>query len=165
MENAAETVMDLVNKGGCSAVYHAIAEEDVVRIMRSPFTMIASDGDIPVFGQAAPHPRSYGTFARVLGVYVREKKVLTLEDAVRRMSAFPAQRLKIWDRGMLRPGMKADVIVFDPATVADRAEYDRPHQYSVGVRDVLVNGKFVLRQDKVTAERPGRVLLGPSAAK
>jgi dihydroorotase/N-acyl-D-amino-acid deacylase len=165
MENAAETVMDLVNKGGCSAVYHAIAEEDVVRIMRSPYTMIASDGDIPVFGQAAPHPRSYGTFARVLGVYVREKKVLTLEDAVRRMSAYPAQRLKIWDRGMLRPGMKADVIVFDPATVADRAEYDKPHQYSVGVRDVLVNGKFVLRQDKVTAERPGRVLVGPSAGK
>jgi dihydroorotase/N-acyl-D-amino-acid deacylase len=165
MENAAETVMDLVNKGGCSAVYHAISEDDVVRIMRSPFTMIASDGDIPVFGQAAPHPRSYGTFARVLGVYVREKKVLTLEDAVRRMSAYPAQRLKIWDRGMLRPGMKADVIVFDPATVADRAAYDKPHQYSVGVRDVLVNGKFVLRQDKVTADRPGRVLLGPSAGK
>src|SRR5450759_3719070 len=163
MENAAETVMDLVNRGGCSAVYHAIAEEDVVRIMRSPFTMIASDGDIPVFGQAAPHPRSYGTFARVLGVYVREKNVLTLEDAVRRMSAYPAQRLKIWDRGMLRPGMKADVIVFDPATVADRAEYDKPHQYSVGVHDVLVNGKLVLRKDKVTAERPGRVLLGPSA--
>ncbi len=163
MENAAETVMDLVSKGGCSAVYHAIAEEDVVRIMRSPYTMIASDGDIPVFGQAAPHPRSYGTFARVLGVYVREKNVITLEDAVRRMSGFPAQRLKIWDRGLLRPGMKADVIVFDPKTVADRAEYDKPHQYSVGVHDVLVNGKFVLHQDKVTAERPGRVLLGPAA--
>jgi dihydroorotase/N-acyl-D-amino-acid deacylase len=163
MENAAETVMDLVGKGGCAAVYHAIAEEDVVRIMRSPFTMIASDGDIPVFGRAAPHPRSYGTFARVLGVYVREKNVLTLEDAVRRMSAFPAQRLKIWDRGMLRPGMKADVIVFDPVTVGDRAGYDNPHQYSVGVRDVLVNGKFALRDDKVTAERPGRVLPGPSA--
>jgi N-acyl-D-aspartate/D-glutamate deacylase len=103
------------------------------------------------------------TFARVLGVYVREKNVLTLEDAVRRMSAYPAQRLKIWDRGMLRPGMKADCIVFDPASVADRAGYDKPHQYSVGVRDVLVNGKFVLRQDKVTAERPGRVLLGPAA--
>ncbi len=163
MENAAETVMDLVSKGGCSAVYHAIAEEDVMRIMRSPFTMIASDGDIPVFGQAAPHPRSYGTFARVLGVYVREKHVLTLEDAVRRMSSYPAQRLKIWDRGMLRPGMKADIIVFDPATVADRAEYDKPHQYSVGVRDVMVNGKFALLQDKVTAERPGRVIPGPSA--
>jgi N-acyl-D-amino-acid deacylase len=163
MENAAETVLELVKQGGCSAVYHAIAEEDVMRIMRSPFTMIASDGDIPVFGRAAPHPRSYGTFARVLGVYVREKNLLTLEDAVRRMSGFPAQRLKIWDRGMLRPGMKADVIVFDPATVADRAEYDRPHQYSVGVHHVIVNGKVVLRQDQVTSERPGRVLLGPAA--
>ncbi|MEO8367722.1 MAG: D-aminoacylase [Candidatus Solibacter sp.] len=163
MENAAETVMDLVSKGGCSAVYHAIAEEDVMRIMRSPYTMIASDGDIPLFGQAAPHPRSYGTFARVLGVYVREKHVLTLEDAVRRMSSYPAQRLKIWDRGLLRPGMKADIIVFDPATVADRAEYDKPHQYSVGIRDVMVNGKFALRQDKVTTERPGRVIHGPSA--
>ncbi len=163
MENAAETVLGLVDKGGCSAVYHAIAEEDVVRIMRSPFTMIASDGDIPVFGRAAPHPRSYGTFARVLGVYVREKNVLTLEDAVRRMSGFPAQRLKLWDRGLLRPGMKADVIVFDPATVADRAEYDKPHQYSVGVHEVIVNGKVVLRRDQVTGERPGRVLLGPSA--
>ena len=164
-ENAAETVMDLVNRGGCSAVYHAIAEEDVVRIMRSPYTMIASDGDIPVFGQAAPHPRSYGTFARVLGVYVREKGVITLEDAVRKMSAYPAQRLKIWDRGMLRPGMKADVIVFDPATVADRAEYSKPHQYSVGVHEVVVNGQLVLHKDQVTAARPGRVILGPSAVR
>ena len=101
-------------KGGCSAIYHAINEDDVVRIMQSPYTMIASDGDIPVFGQASPHPRSYGTFARVLGVYVRDKHVLTLEEAVRRMSSYPAERLKIWDRGLLRPGMKADVVVFDP---------------------------------------------------
>ena len=162
IENAAETAMGLVSKGGCSAIYHAINEADVVRIMQSPYTMVASDGDIPVFGQASPHPRSYGTFARVLGVYVREKHVLTLEDAVRRMSGYPAARLKIWDRGLLRPGMKADVVVFDPATVADRAQYDKPHQYSVGFRDVLVNGKFALRDDKVTAERPGRVLYGPA---
>jgi N-acyl-D-amino-acid deacylase len=161
-ENAAETAMDLVAKGGCSAIFHAISEDDVVRIMKSPYTMIASDGEIPVFGQASPHPRSYGTFARVLGVYVREKHVLTLEEAVRRMSGFPAERLKIWDRGLLRPGMKADVVVFDPATVADRAQYDRPHQYSVGVRDVMVNGRLVLHNGAVTAERPGRVLYGPA---
>jgi dihydroorotase/N-acyl-D-amino-acid deacylase len=159
MENAAETAMGLVAKGGCSAVYHAIAEEDVVRIMRSPYTMIASDGDIPVFGQAAPHPRSYGTFARVLGVYVREQKVITMEEAVRKMSGFPAQRLKMWDRGLLRPGMKADVVVFDAAAVGDRATYDKPHQYSVGFREVIVNGKLALHEDKVTAERPGRVLV------
>src|SRR4051812_31164954 len=162
MENAAEATMDLVAKGGCSAVYHAIAEEDVVRIMKSPYTMIASDGDIPVFGQAAPHPRSYGTFARVLGVYVREQKVIPLEEAIRKMSGFPAARLKLYDRGMLRPGMKADVIVFDPATVGDRATFDKPHQYSVGVHEVIVNGKLVLHGDKVTAERPGRVIYGPA---
>jgi N-acyl-D-amino-acid deacylase len=163
LENAAETAMDLVSKGGCSAVYHAISEEDVVRIMRSPYAMVASDGDIPVFGQQAPHPRSYGTFARVLGVYVREQHVISLEEAVRKMSGFPAERMKLWDRGLLIPGMKADVIVFDPATVGDRATYDKPHQYSVGVNEVIVNGKLVLHEGKVTSERPGKVLLGPAA--
>jgi dihydroorotase/N-acyl-D-amino-acid deacylase len=159
IENAAETAMDLASKGGCSAVYHAIDEADVVRIMRSPYAMIASDGDIPVFGQAAPHPRSYGTFARVLRVYVREQHVIGWEEAVRKMSGYPAQRLKIWDRGLLRPGMKADVIVFDPAKVSDRATYEQPHQYSVGVNEVIVNGKLALHEGKVTAERPGRVLV------
>ena len=162
MENAAETAIELQAKGGCSAVYHAINEEDVVRILRSPYTMVASDGEIPVFGQAAPHPRSYGTFARVLGVYVREKKVLTLEEAVRRMSGYPAERLKVWDRGLLRPGMKADVVVFDPEKIADKADYEHPHQYSVGVREVIVNGKLALDNDAVTNDRPGRVLYGPA---
>jgi dihydroorotase/N-acyl-D-amino-acid deacylase len=161
-ENAAETAIDLQKKGGCSAIYHAISEEDVVRIMRSPWTMIASDGEIPVFGQASPHPRSYGTFARVLGVYVREQHVLSLEEAVRKMSGFPAQRLKLWDRGLLRPGMKADLVIFDAAQVADKSQYDKPHQYSVGFRDVIVNGKFALRNEQVTNERPGRVLYGPA---
>jgi N-acyl-D-amino-acid deacylase len=161
-ENGAEIAIELQTKGGCSAVYHAIDEADVVRIMRSPYTMIASDGEIPVFGQAAPHPRSYGTFARVLGVYVREKNVLSLEEGVRRMSGYPAERLKLWDRGLLRPGMKADIVVFDPDKIGDRAEFAKPHQYSVGVREVIVNGKFALRGEAVTRERPGRVLYGPS---
>jgi N-acyl-D-amino-acid deacylase len=143
-------------------VYHAIDEGDIERIMRSPYTMIASDGDIPVFGKAAPHPRSYGTFARVLAVYTREKNVLTLQDAIRKMSSMPAERLKFGDRGLLRPGMKADVVIFDPNTVADKATYEEPHQYSVGIRDVIVNGKPVLRNGKTTAERPGRVLYGPA---
>jgi dihydroorotase/N-acyl-D-amino-acid deacylase len=165
LENAADTAMDLVSKGGCSAVYHAIEEQDVVRIMRSPYAMIASDGDIPVFGQAAPHPRSYGTFARVLGVYVREKHVIGLEEAVRKMAGYPAERLKLWDRGLLRPGMKADVIVFDPAKVGDRATYEKPHQYSVGVNEVIVNGKLALHEGSVTSDRPGQVLVGPSAVR
>ena len=162
IENAADTAIELQQKGGCSAIYHAIGEDDVVRILRSPYTMIGSDGEIPVFGQAAPHPRSYGTFARVLGVYVREQHVLTLEDAVRRMSGYPAQRLKIWDRGLVRPGMKADLVVFDPDKIADRSTFDKPHQYSVGVRDVLVNGQLALREGAVTTNRPGRVLYGPA---
>jgi len=161
-ENAAETAIELLTRGGCSAIYHAIDEQDVVRIMQSPYSMVASDGDIPVFGQASPHPRSYGTFTRVLGVYVREKHLLTLEEAVRRMSGYPAHRLKIWDRGLLRPGMKADLVIFDPATIADKSQYDKPHQYSVGVRDVMVNGKFTLRAESVTAERSGRILYGPA---
>jgi N-acyl-D-aspartate/D-glutamate deacylase len=154
--------MELQRKGSCSAVYHAIGEEDVERVMRSPYTMIASDGEIPVFGRAAPHPRSYGTFARVLAVYVREKHVLTLEDAVRKMSAMPADRLKFGDRGILRPGMKADIVVFNPATVADNSTFEKPHQYSSGFEYVMVNGKFALKDGKVTAERPGRVLYGPA---
>ncbi len=164
IENAAETAMALQEKGGCSAVYHAIDEADIERIMRSPYTMIASDGDIPVFGKEAPHPRSYGTFARVLGVYVRERKILTLQDAIRRMSSMPAQRLSFPDRGLLRPGMKADIVVFDPATVADKATFENPHQYSIGFQHVIVNGKLVLHDGKVTTERPGRVLFGPSYA-
>ena len=164
-ENAAEIALDLQSKGGCSAIYHAISEEDVVRIMKSPWTMIASDGEIPVFGQASPHPRSYGTFARVLGVYVRDEQVIGLEEAVRKMSGLPAQRLKLWDRGLLRPGMKADVVIFDASKVADKSQFDKPHQYSVGFSDVFVNGKPALRQGQVTSERPGRVLYGPAFAK
>ncbi|HZT32557.1 MAG TPA: D-aminoacylase [Bryobacteraceae bacterium] len=163
-ENAAETAMEIQEKGGCSAIYHAINEEDVERILRYPFTMIASDGEIPQFGKGVPHPRSYGTFARVLGRYVRERHVLRLEDAVRRMSALPADRLKLEGRGLLRPGMKADVVIFDPDTVADKATFAAPHQYAVGFRDVLVNGQAVLREGKITPARPGRVLYGPARA-
>jgi N-acyl-D-amino-acid deacylase len=161
-ENAAEVVFELEERGGCQAIYHAIAEEDVERILRSPFTMIASDGEIPAFGQGAPHPRSYGTFARVLGRYVRERKLLSLEEAIRKMTSLPAARLGLHDRGLLKPGMYADVAVFDPASVTDRATFAQPHQYAEGFRHVLVNGKPVLLDGRMTAERPGRVLYGPA---
>jgi dihydroorotase/N-acyl-D-amino-acid deacylase len=161
-ENAAEAVITIQQKGGCAAIYHAIGEEDVERIMRYPFTMIASDGDITILGKASPHPRSYGTFARVLGYYVRERKVLGLEDAVRRMSSIPAARLGLGDRGLVRPGMKADLAVFDPATVADKATFENPHQHAAGVRHVFVNGRAVLLDGELTGGRPGRVLFGPA---
>ena len=135
-----------------------------MRIMRHPATMIASDASpgIPTFGKDAPHPRAYGTFARVLGVYVREKHVLTLEEAIRKMSAFPAQRMGIGDRGVLRPGLAADIAVFDPDRVRDLATFERPHQYAEGVSLVVVNGEIVFEEGRVTDARPGRVLYGPA---
>jgi dihydroorotase/N-acyl-D-amino-acid deacylase len=161
IESAAETALWIVEQGGCQAIFHAMSEEDLVRIMRHPATMVASDGEVPVFGVASPHPRSYGTFARLLGTYVREKKVLTLEDAVRRTSSFPAARLGLADRGVLRAGMKADVVVFDAATVRDMATYEKPHQYAEGFSHVIVNGQVVFEKGEMTAARPGRVLYGP----
>jgi len=157
-ETAAETAIEIEQKGGCQAVYHAISEEDVERILRSPLTMIGSDGEIPVFGQGSPHPRSYGTFARVLARYVRDKKVLTLEDAVRKMSGYPAARLRLLNRGLLRPGMKADIVIFDPAKIQDKADYVNPHQYAEGVREVIVNGELIISAGQLTKNRPGRVL-------
>jgi dihydroorotase/N-acyl-D-amino-acid deacylase len=162
VESAAELTLEIAERGGASAIFHAISEEDVERILAAPFTMIASDGEIPAFGQGAPHPRSYGTFARVLAVYVREKRLLTLEDAIRKMTSLPAARLGLGDRGLLRPGMKADLVVLDPATVRDRASYEKPHQYAEGVSLVLVNGEPVLDGDRMTGARPGRVLRGPA---
>jgi N-acyl-D-amino-acid deacylase len=161
IEHAAETTLWIVQQGGCQGIFHAMSEDDVVRIMRHPATMIASDGEIPMFGRGNPHPRSYGTFARVLGVYVREKAVLTLQDAVRRMTSFPAARIGLGDRGILRAGMKADIAVFDPARVADRATFEAPHQYAEGFLWVVVNGQVVFDGKDMTEARPGRVFYGP----
>jgi N-acyl-D-amino-acid deacylase len=162
IENAADTVMWIVEQGGCQGIFHAISEEDLQRILVHPATMIASDGEIPIFGRNHPHPRSYGTFARVLGVYVREKRLLPLETAVQKMSAFPAQRLGLADRGVIRQGMKADIAVFDPATIRDTATFEKPHSYAEGVSYVLVNGQVVFENGKMTEARPGRVLYGPA---
>ena len=162
VDNAAETVFWIVEKGGCGGIFHAIEEEDLQRILQHPATMIGSDGEVPIFGQANPHPRSYGTFVRVLGRYVRELKVITLEDAVRKMSSFPAQRIGLADRGVLREGMKADIAIFDAATIRDTATFERPHQYAEGVAVVIVNGQVVFEAGQMTAARPGRVLYGPS---
>jgi N-acyl-D-aspartate/D-glutamate deacylase len=124
--------------------------------------MIASDGQVVVFGRASPHPRSYGTFARVLGRYVRELKVLALEDAIRKMSSYPAQRIGLADRGILHAGMKADVAIFDPETVRDMSTFEQPHQYAQGVSTVIINGQVVFENGMMTAARPGRVLYGPA---
>jgi N-acyl-D-amino-acid deacylase len=165
IDNAAETAMWIVEQGGCQGIFHAINEEDLQRILVHPATMVGSDGEIPIFGKNHPHPRSYGTFVRVLGVYVREKKLLPLETAVQKMSAFPAQRLGLTDRGVIRQGLKADIAVFDPSTVRDTATFEKPHSYAEGVSYVLVNGQIVFENGKMTDARPGRVLYGPATTR
>ena len=162
IEDAADTALWLVESGDCGGIYFAIGEDDVQRVLKHPASMVASDGQVVVFGRASPHPRSYGTFARVLGRYVRDLKVLPLEDAIRKMTSFPAQRIGLRDRGVLREGLKADLVVFDPATVRDLATFERPHQYAEGVSLVVVNGQVVFENGAMTAARPGRILYGPA---
>jgi dihydroorotase/N-acyl-D-amino-acid deacylase len=163
MRSAAETLFAILEQDDCRGVFHAMTDEDLDRIIRHPVAMIASDGEIPVFGKDAPHPRSYGTFARVLSEYVRVRRVLTLEQAVRKMAALPAERLKLADRGRLEAGRKADVVVFDPARVRDAATYENPHQYAEGFSRVLVNGTVVFEDGRMTAARPGTVLRSASS--
>jgi N-acyl-D-amino-acid deacylase len=164
VEDAADTALWLVENGDCGGIYFAISEEDIQRVLKHPASMVASDGQVVLFGRASPHPRSYGTFVRVLGRYVRELNVLALEEAIRKMSSYPAQRIGLADRGVLRPGMKADIVIFDPAIVRDAATFEQPHQYAQGVSTVFINGKVVFDGGTMTAARPGRVLYGPGYA-
>lgn len=160
-ENAADVVMDIVKTGGATAVYHAINADDVDRIMQHPATAIGSDGPLGIFGEGAPHPRQYGTFARVLGYYVRERGVITLEEAIRKMSSMTAQRLGIAERGLLAEGYFADIAVFDADEIKDMATFEDPHQYAVGMKYVLVNGQLVVENGRHTGSRPGKILYGP----
>ena len=158
IENAAELVLIMEESGGCSAVYHAMSEEDVIRIMQHPKTMIASDGGIFMPGDNVPHPRNYGSFARVLGVYVREKGALSFPVAIHKMTRMPADRIGLQDRGRIEVGAVADIAVLDPDRVIDRATFEKPHQFSEGVQHVFVNGQAVLLNGEMTGERPGMVL-------
>ncbi|MCP4691256.1 MAG: D-aminoacylase [Desulfobacterales bacterium] len=159
-----EAVLEILLAGGGNArmVDFAMCEEDVETVMRHPVTMVGSDGmalsaDGPL-GDFNCHPRSYGAFSRVLGRYVREKGVLKLEDAIRKMTSAPARRLGLDDRGLLRRGARADITVFDPARVTDVATYDAPRQYATGVAHVIVNGRLVIEKGEYTGELPGEVL-------
>jgi N-acyl-D-aspartate/D-glutamate deacylase len=153
------------NNGSVPTVYFHHTEEDMRLVLRQPFVSIGSDGTaVKTEGPLArgnPHPRYYGTFPRVLGRYVREEKILTLEDAVRKMTSANAAKVRRYDRGLLRTGVAADVTVFDAAKILDRATYERPHQYAVGVEYVIVNGTVVLEKGKHTGARPGAILYGP----
>lgn len=158
VESGIRTVIELQLAGGFSAIYHSMDEEDVKRILAHPLSMIETDGDPVGLGEGYPHPRSYGAFPRVLARYVRELKVITLEEAIKKMTSAPAQRIGQRERGLIRSGMYADVVVFDPEFIQDLATYTDPHRYSVGVVHLLVNGVPVIRNGALTGERPGRVL-------
>lgn len=153
-----ETVMDMMIKGGASMIFHGMSEEDVKRIMQYPFNMFASDASIRIFNQGVPHPRGYGTNARVLSKYVREEKVISLEEAIRRMTSLPAQKFKLKDRGLIREGFAADVLIFDEKEVKDVSTYDKPHAYSTGFMYVLVNGVLVVEEGKHNGSRSGKTL-------
>lgn len=158
----AETIMDMIEKGGAQMVYHGMNEEDVRYIMRYPFCMVGADAGVPTPGKGMPHPRAYGTNARILGRYVREAQLIPLEEAIRRMTSLAAQKFQLKDRGLLREGMAADIVIFDEQQVIDKATFDNPHQYSTGFQYVLVNGQLELENGQHTGVRSGKPLYGPA---
>ena len=150
--------MDMIAQGGASMVFHGMGDADVKAIMQYPFNMFASDAGIRVFGSGNPHPRGYGTNARVLGKYVREEKVLSLEEAIRRMTSLPAQKFQLKNRGLLKEGFAGDIVIFDAEKVSDRSTYENPHQYTTGIQFVLVNGQLTIDKGIHIGTRAGNSL-------
>ena len=165
------TIMDLIaeDESRIGTIYLVMSEENVKKEIAKPWISFCSDeaSQAPegVFLKSNPHPRAYGSFVRVLGKYVRDEKVITLSEAIRRLSAFPATNLGLDHRGMLKEGMFADVVAFDPATITDHATFEKPHQYATGVKHVFVNGVQVIKDGEHTGAKPGRALWGPGKAR
>lgn len=162
IETGIDLVIELQLQGGFSTIFHAMHEDDVIRIMQHPLAMIETDGDPVAWGVGYPHPRSYGAFPRVLARYVRELGVLTLEEAVRKMTSMPADQYNQRERGRIAEGAHADIVVFDADTVQDQATYADPHRYPTGIEHVMINGRFVIRSGALTGERPGVWIRGPA---
>jgi len=165
IDNGADLIIDIEKNGGASGIFFQMDEKDVEYLMGLPYTMHGSDGSIQILGNGMPHPRNYGTFPRVIARYVREKGVLTVEEAIRKMTSLPAQTLRIQQRGMLKEGMYADITVFDFKSFEDKASFADPHQYAQGLRYVIVNGEIVVTNDTHTGNRPGMVIYGPGKKK
>jgi N-acyl-D-amino-acid deacylase len=155
-----EQMLEMYEAGGAGMIYHGMSEDDVKRIIQEPFTMIASDSGVRQVDDSVPHPRGYGNNARVLGQYVRNLKLISLEDAIRKMTSLPAQTFGFRDRGMIREGFAADLVIFDEKTIIDQATFDKPHQYPLGISYVLVNGTVVLADNQLSEARPGMALRG-----
>ena len=160
VDDQIDQILEMYDKGGAGMVYRTMSENDVRNIMHEPFTMIASDSSVREFNVGMPHPRGYGDNARVLGEYVRNQHLISLEDAVRKMTSLPAQTFSLRDRGQVREGFVADLVIFDDATVSDKATFDQPHQYAVGFSSVIVNGQIVFDGQKLTGALPGQPLRG-----
>jgi N-acyl-D-amino-acid deacylase len=153
-----EAARDMMVAGGASMVYHFMSDDDVDRIMRHPQVSFASDAGVIVPGQGVPHPRGMGNNARVLGEYVRKRNVISLPDAIRKMTSLPAGHFNFADRGTIKEGLAADLVLFDPAKVADVATFEKPHAYATGIPHVFVNGVAVVKNGEHTSARPGVVL-------
>ena len=159
--NETETIMDMVANGSASMIFFSMNEEDLRHIMRYPYNMIASDAGVVRAGNGMPHPRAYGTNARVLAEYVRKQKLIKVEEAVRRMTSLPAQKFQLKDRGLLRAGMAADILVWDLLQVSDPSTFVKPHAYTRGMDYVIVNGQVTIDQGRHAGVRAGSVLRGP----
>jgi len=152
------TAMDMIVEGSPSCIFHALRPEDVRTIVCSENAMIASDGGIVPSRDGVVHPRNYGTFPRVLREYVREQKLMRFEEAIRKMTSLPARKFGLFDRGLIARGMKADLVLFDPETVADRATFENPHAFPAGVDYILVNGSIAWDGEKISEKRTGQVI-------
>jgi N-acyl-D-amino-acid deacylase len=161
IENGADLIIEIKKNGDASCVFFQMVEEDLDDIMRLNYNMVASDGGIIEFEKGVPHCRSYGTFPRILHRYVNQKKVLTLEEAVKKMTSLPAQVLRLTDRGIIKKGMYADLVIFDLNTIKDKATYQKPHQYPEGIKAVIVNGAIAAEDGQPSGQRPGKILYGP----
>lgn len=156
LDDQIETILDIEARGGAQGVFHGMNEADLQRFLMMPHTMIASDSGVRNFGEGVPHPRGYGNNARVLARYVRELKMLSVEEAVRKMTSLPAQAFRLKKRGELTPGAVADIVIFDPQTVSAPSTFDDPHHYATGFSEVIVNGVPVIRAGALTDARPGK---------
>ncbi len=158
LKDASELIIEIVENGDASAVFLQMNEEDVKALMKLPYLSIASDGGIQFPGKGFPHPRSYGTFPRVISKYVREEKVLSLEQAIRKMTSLPAEVFRIKDRGMIKEGFFADIVIFDYEKIKDNATFQNPHQYPSGILYVIVNGKIVVENGRYSGEFAGMII-------
>jgi N-acyl-D-amino-acid deacylase len=165
VSNGADFIIEIEKNGGAQGVFFQMDETDVENIMRLPYNMHASDGGTQALGRGVPHPRNYGTFPRVIAHYVREKGVLTLEEAIRKMTSLPAQVFRLKNRGLIKEGMYADLTLFVYDSIKDNATFSKPHQYGQGLAFVIVNGEIVVEKNKHTGKVPGKILFGSGKTK